>query len=185
MSKIAKKPIIIPEGVEVVPKDSYFEVKGKGGTLQVIRLPFVSAEIKDKQILLKATALHKQGRANWGTQASLIKNAIQGVQEGFTKILELEGIGFRAALEGNKLVLTVGYTNPIKFESPAGIKITLEKNQIKIFGADKAVVGRVAAQIRKFKEPEPYKGTGIRYKGEIIRRKAGKKAAGATGAGAS
>jgi len=184
MSKIAKKPIVLPEGVDAVLKDGLIELKGKNGAISLKALPHIKVEIKDKQITLTTEESHPQARANWGTLASLIKNAIAGLQGGFTKTLELEGIGFRASMEGATLVLLVGYSHPVKYTPPAGINIKLEKNKIIISGIDKAVVGQAAAQIRKVKEPEPYKGTGIHYAGEVIRRKAGKKAAGTTGAAA-
>jgi len=184
MSKIGRKPVAISSGVEVKINDKNLEFKGKEGSLTLPLLPFIKAEIKtgaegNELIFSKENDL-KQARANWGTMASLSKNAIQGVNEGFSKILEIEGIGFKAAMQGNTLVLNVGFTHPVKLESPEGIKIVVEKNTIKISGFDKALVGEVAANIRKVKKPEPYKGKGIRYKGEVVRRKAGKKVAGAT-----
>ena len=121
----------------------------------------------------------KQGKANWGTIFALIKNGIKGVSEGFAKNLELEGIGFKASIEGTNLLLNVGFTHPVKFTPPAGIKVVVEKGVIKISGVDKSLVGEVAAKIRKIYPPEPYKGKGIRYQGEVVRRKAGKKVAGA------
>lgn len=182
MSKLAKKPILIPEGIEVAKKDGILEFKSKTGALKVKILNFTEVEISDRQLSIKGLQTHKQAKANLGTMASLIKNALAGVQNGFTKVLELEGIGFRASMEGNTLTLSLGFSHPIKFVPPADVKITLEKNQIKVSGADKALVGQVAADIRKIKKPEPYKGTGIRYQGEVIRRKAGKKVVAAAGA---
>lgn len=179
MSKLARKPIIIPQGIEAKMDNGSFEFSGKEGKLNVVILPFISADLKDGQITIKLEKDTKQGRANWGTTASLLKNAIQGVSEGFNKYLELEGIGFKASLEGTTLVLNVGFTHPVKFVPPATIKVTVEKGVIKIFGVDKALVGETASKIRKIYPPEPYKGKGIRYKGEVVRRKAGKKVAGA------
>lgn len=181
MSKIGKKPITIPDGVEVALRDGVFEVKGKQGAISVKLLEYVSAEIKDKTIRLTIGANHKQARANWGTMGSLLQNAVKGVSEGFTRALEIEGIGYSASLEGANLVLKVGFTHPVKFMPPEGIKVTVEKGVIKVFGVNKALVGETAAQIRKVRKPEPYKGKGIRYQGEVIRRKEGKKVAGATG----
>ena len=158
------------------------EFKGKEGSLRLPILPYVKVELKTEErgneILIYSKEDVKQARANWGTMAALTKNAIKGVAEGFSKNLEIEGIGFKASLEGNRLVLNVGFTHPVKFESPAGIKIVVEKNQIKIFGIDRFLVGETAANIRKIKKPEPYKGKGIRYQGEVVRRKQGKKVAG-------
>lgn len=180
MSKIGKKPIIIPAGVEVSLNDGVFEIKGKQGAISVNLLQYVSAEIKDKNILLTIGANHKQARANWGTMGSLLQNAVKGTAEGFTRVLEIEGIGYNASMEGATLVLKVGFTHPVKFIPPEGIRISVEKGVIKVSGANKATVGEAAAQIRKIKKPEPYKGKGIRYQGEVIRRKEGKKVAGAT-----
>lgn len=179
MSKIGKNPIKIPEGTEVKIGDKTLEVRGKGGNLSLPILEFVRPEIKDKEIQVSALASHKQARANWGTFASLIKNAVHGVTQGFEKKLIIEGIGFKANMEGDTLVLNIGFTHSVKFKSPEGIKISVEKSSIKISGIDKNLVGQTAAQIRKLKKPEPYKGKGIRYENEVIRRKAGKKVAGA------
>lgn len=179
MSKLARKPIAIPQGVEVKKNDGVFEFSGKEGKLNVPVLPFISAELKDNQLILKLEKDTKQGRANWGTLASLLKNAAKGVSEGYNKTLELEGIGFKAAMEGANLTLNVGFTHPVKFTPPATVKVSLEKGIIKVFGVDKALVGETAAKIRKVHPPEPYKGKGIHYKGEVVRRKAGKKVAGA------
>lgn len=179
MSKIGKQPIKIPEGVEVKINDREMEIKGKLGTLKLDVLEFINTSITDGTIVFTATGSHKQARANWGTMRALCANAIKGVKDGFMKILEIEGIGFRATMEGKTLVLTVGFTHPVKYVPPEGITIAVEKGLIKVTGSDKASVGEVAANIRKIKKPEPYKGTGIRYQGEVIRRKAGKKVAGA------
>lgn len=179
MSKIGKKPIAIPDGVEVQMKDGVLHFQGKEGELELKILPHIKTELKDKQIQFTATADHKQARANWGTVASLTKNAIAGVKEGFNKKLQLEGVGYRASMEGKNLVLTVGFSHPIKFAPSADVKITVEKSIISVCGPSKALVGETAAQIRKIKKPEPYQGKGIRYVGEVIRRKAGKKAAAA------
>lgn len=183
MSKLARKPIAIPQGIEVKQTDGVLEFAGKEGKLSVKVLPYTSAEIKNNQIMINSGSDIKQARANWGTMASLVKNALKGVDEGFSKVLEMEGIGFKASTEGANLILNVGFTHPVKYTPPAGIKLSVEKGLIKAAGVDKALVGEVAAQIRKIWPPEPYKGKGIRYQGEIIRRKAGKKVAG-TGAAA-
>lgn len=180
---------MIPQGVEVKINQSadmaVLNFNGKEGTITLRLLPFVLAETKDNQLFFRIEKNYKQSRANWGTMAALAKNAITGVSQGYGKILDIEGIGFRAAMEGADLSLNVGFSHPVKFTPPAGVKVSVEKNSIKIFGVDKSLVGEVAAQIRKIKKPEPYQGKGIRYRGEVIRRKAGKKVAGAgTGAGA-
>ncbi|MEK7115039.1 MAG: 50S ribosomal protein L6 [Patescibacteria group bacterium] len=184
MSKIGRKPVVISNGVEVKIIDKKLEFKGKEGSLTLPLLPYIKAEIKPgtggNELIFSKENDVKQARANWGTMASLAKNAIQGVSQGFSKTLEIEGIGFKASVQGNTLALNVGFTHQIKMDAPAGIKIVVEKNTIKISGFDKALVGEVAANIRKVKKPEPYKGKGIRYQGEVVRRKAGKKVAGTT-----
>jgi len=180
MSKIGKKPIVIPENVEVKINEGFLLFKGKNGELSIKILPFVKAEIKNNTLSFNIQNNSKQAKANWGTIRSLAANAIIGLTEGFNKTLEIEGVGYRANMEGNNLILNLGLSHPIKFTPPKEIKISVEKNTIKISGTDKSLVGQVAAQIRAFKKPEPYKGKGIRYQGEIIRRKAGKKVAGAT-----
>ncbi len=178
MSKIARKPIPIPEGVEVKIENDQLVCAGKAGSITLRILPFIKIENVENQLQVTKISDNKQSKANWGTMASLTKNALAGVTTEFTKILEIEGIGFKAALQGTNLTLNLGFTHPILFTPPEGIKIVIEKNQIKISGVDKSIVGQVAAQIRKFKKPEPYKGKGIHYLGEVIRRKATKKVAG-------
>ncbi len=178
MSKLAKKPLIIPDGVQAKLTDGVLEFSGKEGRLAVKVLPHITAELKDNQLSFTLSQPTKQGRANWGTIASLAKNAVEGVSKGFTKVLEIEGIGYKANMEGANLVLNVGLTHPVKLTPPSGIKLTLEKNMIKVSGMDKFLVGETAAKIRKVSPPEPYKGKGIHYQGEAVRRKAGKKVAG-------
>jgi large subunit ribosomal protein L6 len=185
MSKLAKKPILIPEGIGALIKDGNLEFKSQQRESRLKILDFINIEIKDRQIAVKPSANHKQAKANLGTMAALIKNALAGFQKDFTKTLELVGIGFRASLEKNHLILSVGFTHPVKYAPPAEIKISLDKNKIIVSGADKKLVGQTAADIRKIKPPEPYKGAGIRYADEIVRHKAGKKAVAAGAAGAA
>lgn len=180
MSKVGKKPIIIPDNVDVKINNGFLEFKGNKGTYNLAILPFIKIEIKDKMILFAPENNSRQARANWGTMRALTNNAIIGVTQGFEKNLEIEGIGYRANMEGNTLVLNIGYSHPVRFTPPEGVKISVEKNIIKVSGIDKFLVGKTAAEIRALKKPEPYKGKGIRYQGEIIRRKAGKKMAGVT-----
>jgi len=177
MSRLAKKPIQIPEGVTVERKDGFLNFKGPKGEKSVGEMQHVDVDIVDKNINVKTSKEFKQARANLGTMTSHIKNAISGVTLGFSKILELEGVGYRAAIEGKTLVMSLGFSHPIRLESPKGITIIVEKNQITVSGVDKQAVGQIAAEIRSFRKPEPYKGKGIHYKGEVIRRKSGKKAA--------
>jgi len=176
MSRLAKKPLIIPSGVTASLDGSVLIFKGSKGDLKV-NVPYgISVAINGSEISVSTDKTTKQNRANVGTVWSLARNSILGVTEGYRKILEIEGVGYKAALEGQVLVISLGYVHPVKFPIPQGITITVEKNAIFISGNDKEKVGQVAAEIRKLKKPEPYKGKGIRYRGEVVRRKAGKKA---------
>ncbi len=182
MSKIGKKPILIPKGVSVAKEGDLLAVKGPKGELKIKFLPKLNIGIEGDKITVKPELSEKQAMANWGAMASLIKNAISGVEREFSKTLIIEGVGYRAALEGKKIALNLGFTNPINYEIPDGVKVEIEKNVIiKISGINKELVGETAAEIRAFKKPEPYKGKGIHYENEVIRRKAGKKMAGTTG----
>ncbi len=181
MSRIGRKPILIPEGVIVEISGGIVKVKGpKGESLRVFR-DEIGIEKKDNLLVLSVKKPTKLARALWGTYASHIKNMISGVTSGFSKRLEIQGIGFRAAAEGRGLNLSLGFSHPVKFQAPDGVALLIEKNIITVSGVDKEKVGQAAAQIRALKPPEPYKGKGIRYEGEFVRRKAGKKAVG-TGA---
>ena len=176
MSRIGKQPIIIPDGVTIKVTDGSIWVKGSKGELSC-RIPpemQVRQDNKDLQVI----PLLKTGKTSalWGLIRSLIANMVRGVVSGYEKKLEMEGIGFRAVLEGDTLVLQLGFSHSVRFPAPAGIKFLVEKNVITISGIDKALVGETAARIRGLKPPEPYKGKGIHYRGEVIRRKAGKKA---------
>jgi len=178
MSRIGKQPIQIPEGVEVKIDGDLVIIKGPKGELKnQVRLE-IKVEIKDKEIVLKLVKFHKGTQALWGTYRSNIFNMIEGVTKGFEKKLEIEGVGYRANLEGRNLVLNLGYSHTIEIKAPKEIEFKVEKNVITVFGIDKQLVGQVAAEIRSKRKPEPYKGKGIRYQGEIVRRKAGKKAVG-------
>ncbi|PIU98629.1 50S ribosomal protein L6 [Candidatus Wolfebacteria bacterium CG03_land_8_20_14_0_80_40_12] len=180
MSKIGKKPISIPDNVEVKISDGFFEFKKENVDLKLKILPYLKIEIKDKAISIGIKNNSKQAKSNWGTMRSLVNNTIIGIIKGFEKKLEIDGVGYRASMEKNDLVLNIGYSHPVKFVPPDGIKILVDKNTITISGVDKAIVGNTAAKIRALKKPEPYKGKGIRYQGEIIKRKAGKRVAAAT-----
>ncbi len=179
MSKLARKPIVVPEGVTVTAASDAVVIKGGQGTLRVPALTNVNVSVAEDGVHVVGAGSDAQTRANIGTTASLIRNAIAGVREGFSKSLEVEGIGFKAAMEKGNLELNVGFTHPVLFTPPAGVTVTVEKNVITVKGADKYLVGQSAAQIRKVRKPEPYKGKGIHYVGEIVYRKAGKKVAGA------
>ncbi len=184
MSKIGKKPIIIPENVKVQLEGQILKFEGPRGCLRVAVPKNLQVKLDDKTLTFLNTVSSKQSLALWGTTRALAKNAIEGVTGGFEKTLEVEGIGFRVQKEGKDLVLNLGFSHPLKFSPPEGIEIILEKNKIIVRGIDKDLVGRTSAQIRALKKPEPYKGKGIRYEGEIIRKKTGKKVGGAV-AGAS
>jgi len=186
MSRIGKKPINIPEKVEVKIDGEFIIIKGPKGELRQKIHPHVKITMEDKNILIKVRNPElKEDKALWGLFGSLIKNMIMGVTQGFEKKLEINGIGFKAALSGNKLQLNLGFSHPIDFNLPNGISALVDKNVITIGGPDKQLVGETAARIRALKKVEPYKGKGIKYLDEIIRKKAGKaaKAAGALGAG--
>ncbi|OHA50067.1 MAG: 50S ribosomal protein L6 [Candidatus Terrybacteria bacterium RIFCSPLOWO2_02_42_20] len=176
MSHIGKKGIQIPDNVDVKLNGNILNVKGPLGEMTRFIPNDVEIKIADKIV----TVVLRKGAPNkavWGTFASHISNMIKGVITGFEKKLIIEGIGFKAQLEGNKLSLNIGLSHPVKIEIPKGVKVLIEKSLITISGYDKETIGQFSADVRAFKKPEPYKGTGIRYEKEIIRRKAGKKAA--------
>lgn len=184
MSRVGKKPIELPDKVEAKLEAQELKIKGPKGELKLKIHPWVKIEIKDKEVLVAVkNAEMKVQNSLWGTFRSLIQNMIIGVEEGYEKKLEVNGVGYRVSLSGKKLVLNLGYSHPIEFSLPEGLEAKVEKNIITVSGADKQMVGETAAQIRKLRKPEPYKGKGIKYIDEVIRRKAGKaaKAAGAAG----
>ena len=176
MSRIGKKPIVLPPGVSLDVKENIVSVQGPKGELsreipREISLALVKGEVRC------APALEtKKTPALWGLARSLVANMIEGVTSGFEKKLEFEGIGYRMAVEGSTLVMQVGFSHPVKIPAPKGISLVVEKSVITVSGINKELVGETAAYIRSIRPTEPYKGKGIRYQGEIIRRKAGKKA---------
>ena len=177
MSKIGRLPITIPAGVTITIADSLVTVKGVKGELTYTLTPKVKAELVGDQLTITRTSEDKPVRALHGLTRALLANMVKGVSEGFTKKLELVGTGYRARLAGTKLILSLGYSHEIEFVPPKGIEIKVEGTGI-IFvsGHDIQSVGQVAAVIRSYRKPEPYKGKGIRYAGEVVRRKAGKAA---------
>lgn len=178
MSRLGKQPVEVPSNVEVTFAEGVLTVKGPKGELSRTVLPDITIVIDGKTVTLSMTEDNKKARALWGTYAAHLRNMITGVTEGFTKILELEGVGYRAEAQGgNKIKLSVGFSHPVELFAPAGVSVSTEKNVITITGTDKDVVGQFAANVRKVKKPEPYKGKGIRYRGEFIIRKQGKKGA--------
>lgn len=175
MSRVGQKPIEIPPNVEVKVKDRKVWVKGPKGELSQKIPPKIGVKV-GKKIIVSPQVETNRTRALWGLTRSLISNMIQGVLEGFEKKLELRGVGYRAKKEGDHLVLQVGFTHPIKIKQPSGIEFSVKKNVITVSGIDKQMVGQLAAKIREIRPPEPYKGKGIRYVGEKVKRKVGKKA---------
>ena len=176
MSRIGKKPIILPENVMANITGQKIEVKGPNGSRVFLTSKEVEIDLNDNQIVVKPRNLTKKSRQHWGMNRTQIANLIEGVTTGFTKQLELNGVGYRAALQGNILKLSLGYSHDIDFEVPDSVKITVPKpTEIIINGIDQQIVGQVAANIREKRKPEPYKGKGIRYKDEYVFAKEGKK----------
>lgn len=175
MSRIGKKPIIIPQGVEAKIEDNKVIVKGPRGELRREVRPEIEIEMKEGKILLSLQKEAKKTKSFWGLTRTLISNMVKGVVDGYEKKLEIQGVGYRANVEGENLVLQLGFSHPVRVEKSEGIKFLVEKNIITVSGIDKELVGQIAAKIRRIKPPEPYKGKGIRYLGEVVRRKAGKK----------
>ncbi|MFH0734251.1 MAG: 50S ribosomal protein L6 [bacterium] len=176
MSRIGKKPIDI-KGVTVTKENDIVKVKGALGELATKVHQNVTVDIQSEEIIVTRKDDQKENRSLHGLTRALIQNMVTGVTTGFTKTLDIVGVGYRAEAKGNCVLFNLGYSHPILFEPPVGIKIEVPTNtQIKVFGSDKALVGLVAAKIRSLKEPEPYKGKGIKYSNEVIIRKAGKAA---------
>lgn len=182
MSRVGKKPILIPEGVEVKVDGQKVIIRGPKGELQREIRPEIKIEIIEKKIVLSPQIETKETKALWGLSRALVNNMVEGVTKGYERKLEIEGVGFRAQLEGKNLILYVGFSHPIKIIAPDDIKFSADKNVISVSGADIEKVSQLAAQIRKTKPPEPYKGKGIRYQGEVVKKKVGKKAVATTGA---
>ena len=176
MSRLGKQPITLPAGVEATFVDGVLTIKKGNNILTREMKDDVEVKVDGTTITLAPQAGSELAAALWGTYAAHVRNMIAGVTEGFKKILEIEGVGYRAELKGNKLVLLMGYSHPVEMEVPTGITVVVEKGVVTISGIDKEAVGQFAANVRKVKEPEPYKGKGIRYQGEYIIRKQGKKA---------
>jgi len=182
MSRIGKKPIEIPQGVTLKIEGQKVSAKGPKGELEYTVHPSVLIEQKENELMLNIKDVEdKNQRELWGTNRQMVNNIIQGVNEGYSRQLEINGVGYKAELKGTTLVLHVGYSHPVEFELPEGASCKVEKNVITIEGIDKQLVGETAARIRKVRKPEPYKGKGIKYMEEVIRRKAGKQVKGAEG----
>ncbi len=177
MSRIGYKPIEIPDKAKVELKDGFFFVKGPNGELSVELPGGIEAKIEDNTVKFERTSEEKKVKAAHGLARALCFNAVEGVVNGFKKALRIEGVGFKSELKGKKLLLSLGFSHPILFLPPEGIEFAVQGNQLTVSGYDKQLVGEVAAKIRKLRPPEPYKGKGIRYEGEYVRRKEGKTAA--------
>jgi len=175
MSRLAKTPVELPKNVKISFDKTNVNVEGPKGKLTMTIPADVVLENKDNKIMVNRLSDTKQARSNHGTTKRLIENMCAGVSNGHKRDLEIQGVGFRAAMQGTKLVLNIGFSHPIEYEIPSAVKVTAAKpTEISVEGVDKALVGLVAAKIRGFKPPEPYKGKGIRYAGEIVKRKQGK-----------
>jgi len=179
MSRIGKKPVEIPPKTKVEVKGQQVSVEGPRGRLDLTVPSPIEVQVKDGKVVASTKQLDRVGKSRWGLTRSLIANMVTGVNEGYTKKLLIEGVGFRAAVQGTNLQLSLGYSHPIVFAIPKGIKVAVaetgdKKPEVTVEGADKQMVGEVAASIRRFYPAEPYKGKGIRYVGEQVRRKAGK-----------
>ena len=176
MSRIGKRPVAVPSGVTASIADRVLSVKGPKGTLTLSMRDEISYTLEGETILVKPANETKQARAFWGMQRTLVENLVTGVTQGYTKVLEITGVGYRANAQGKNLKLQLGFSHDVDFPVPEGIEIkTPDNTTIEISGIDKQKVGQVAAEIRRWRKPEPYKGKGIKYRGEYIFRKEGKK----------
>lgn len=177
MSRIGKQPITVPEKVNVNLDGALIKVKGPKGELDFTISPEIDVKLEDGKINVSANKETKKAKSLWGLTRTLVNNMVVGVTDGFTKSLEFNGVGYKAAVKGDTLTLNLGYSHPIDYKLPEGVEAKVEKNTISISGCSKELVGFVAAKIRTFRPPEPYKGKGIKYSDEVIIRKAGKTAA--------
>jgi len=176
MSRIGKKPLLTKEGVTLVQEDRAIRISGSKGELIVALPKNIEVSLNENEVVVTRKNNEKQTRSDHGATARLIENAIQGVSEGWNKVLELVGTGYRGRLEGNSLILAIGYSHPVKIDPPQGINFILEENKITVSGADRHLVGQTAANIRKVRRPDSYKGKGVKYQGEKLRLKPGKAA---------
>ena len=176
MSRIGKVPVAIPNGVTAAIDNGMLNVRGPKGALSLGLREEISYAVDGETIVIKPANDTKAARAFWGMQRTLVSNLVQGVTEGFTKVLEITGVGYRASAQGNKLKLQLGYSHDVDLDVPEGLEVkTPDQTTIQISGIDKQAVGQFAAEIRQWRKPEPYKGKGIKYRGEYIFRKEGKK----------
>ena len=176
MSRVGKYPVTVPAGVSVALAGRTLTAKGKLGELSLDLTDAVDVEVAGNEVKVSPRGEDRRSRTLWGTTRSLVQGMVQGVSTGFSKSMEITGTGYKAAVQGNELVLNLGYSHEIRYPVPAGIKITTERpTAIKVEGVDKQKVGQVAAEIRAYRGPEPYKGKGVKYDNEVILRKEGKK----------
>ena len=178
MSRLGKKPIEIPKGVEVALEEGKVKTKGPKGELEVDVPEEIEVKKEGEEITVSEKKKTKKSKALWGTTRSLIANSIEGVDKGYTKELQVKGVGYRGEVQDGNLILRVGYSHPVEIKKIEGVEFSVAKDIITVSGIKKDLVGRVAAQIRGVRSPEPYKGTGIRYKNEVVPMKEGKKSAG-------
>lgn len=177
MSRIGKKPVVIPAGVAVTIEGQVVTVRGSRGELSRRIRPELAVEVSGSAMVVKPVLQTRKTSAYWGLTRSLLAAMVGGVSKGFEKRLEIEGIGYRVAAEGERMLrFSLGFSHPVEFKAPQGVELKVAKNTITVSGVDKELVGRVAAEIRALRPPEPYKGKGVRYAGEVIRRKTAKKA---------
>lgn len=175
MSRIGKKPVVLPSGVKAEKKDLTLTVTGPKGVLTLEINPKVEVVVSAAEILVDVkNKNNKSEKALWGLFRALVQNLVDGVTKGFEKKLEVIGVGFKVAMQGTKVVMSLGFSHPVEVEIPKGLNVVVDKNTISISGADKQQVGQFAAEIRELKKPEPYKGKGIKYSDEVVVRKAGK-----------
>ena len=174
MSRIGKKPVEIPQGVEVKVEGQVVTAKGPLGTEVVNVRPEIAVKLEDNHVVLSKVGTSRETDALYGLSRTLVANAVHGVKDGFVKKLEINGVGYRASKAGKKLTLNLGYSHPVEMEDPEGLESEVQDNKIIIKGIDKEKVGQYAAEIRDKRRPEPYKGKGIKYADEVIRRKVGK-----------
>lgn len=176
MSRIGKKPVALPKGVTAEIKGQTIEVKGPKGSRSFTATDDVTLAVEEGTVKVTPRGMSKRARQQWGMTRSMVENLTVGVSEGFKKELEIQGVGYRAQMQGKTLKLSLGYSHDVNFETPEGVTISAPKQtEIVVEGVDQQLVGQVAANIREWRRPEPYKGKGIRYKGEVVFRKEGKK----------
>jgi len=176
MSRVGKYPVEIPQGVQVAIAGGVLSAKGKLGEMKLALTDHIDAAVEGNTVTVKPRGAERQARMMWGTTRALVASMVRGVSTGYEKSMDITGTGFRAAVQGKNLVLNLGFSHDVIFEIPDGIKITCERpTSVKVEGVDKRLVGQVAAEIRGYRPPEPYKGKGVRYSTETIRRKEGKK----------